>query len=72
MSSVIHMLGSSEMPIPQPAEPAFSVGRVVPFSQLQTIECGSSGSVPSSHDKSNEIETSESLCDLTFSETLPR
>ncbi|KAL1803622.1 hypothetical protein ACET3Z_032269 [Daucus carota] len=72
MSSAIHMLGTSGMPIPQPAEPAFSVGRVVPFSQLQTIELGSSGSVPSSHVKSNEIETSESLCDLTISETLPR
>ncbi|WOG89935.1 hypothetical protein DCAR_0209176 [Daucus carota subsp. sativus] len=42
MSSVIRMLGSYAMPIPQPTEPAFSLGRVVPFSQQKTIELGSS------------------------------
>lgn len=72
MSDVIHMLGSSTMPISQPAEPAFSVGRVVPFSQQQTTDFGSSVSMPSSNVKSKEIETSESICDLTISESLPR
>lgn len=56
MSSVIHMLGSHMAPHPQPNEPAFSVGRVVPSSPVN----------------SNVIGTSVTTCDLTISECLPR
>ncbi|KAK1359156.1 Cysteine-rich RLK 10 [Heracleum sosnowskyi] len=56
MSSVIHMLGSHMVPLPQPNEPAFSVGRVV----------------PSSYVNSNDIGSSATISALTISETLPR
>ncbi|XP_074334404.1 cysteine-rich receptor-like protein kinase 15 isoform X1 [Apium graveolens] len=76
MSSVIHMLGSYSIALPQPTEPAFSVGRAVPFSQQQTVDSVSSVSsrqvTPSSHVKSDEIEPSVSIGDLTVTDSVPR
>lgn len=57
MSSVIHMLGSYTISLPQPTEPAFSVGRAVPFSQ---------------HVKNNETESSVTIGDLTITDSVPR
>lgn len=45
MSSVVVMLGSESVSLPQPTQPAFSVGRGVVFSSGQTASSAATCSV---------------------------
>nr|XP_017252448.1 PREDICTED: cysteine-rich receptor-like protein kinase 6 [Daucus carota subsp. sativus] len=75
MSTVVHMLGSSTIPVRQPTQPAFSVGRAVAFSQQRSIDLDSSVSarqIMPSRAESHETESSASISHLTITDSLPR